>query len=217
MARRQTASQRVYRRLKLDILCGGLEPGHIDIQRLADRLRVSPTPVRECLARLRAEQLVTFAPGEGYVLLRPTAAELRTLYTWALRLVHLALAEPVDPSVRPLTALADWESLPSTPALNHARDISNLHKQIGYAQGNEEIAREIAQANDRLFLARTREYSTIPRAHKDVEGLVELWRARQIAALRDTLSTFYATRVSLADLVAAALAAEPRPNAGSDP
>lgn len=71
---------------KVDVLCAQLrtlvsayqlKPGtQLSISRLSDSFRVSPTPVREALARLHGEGLVTWAPNHGYFISDLTASEM---------------------------------------------------------------------------------------------------------------------------------------------
>ncbi|HRA64843.1 MAG TPA: GntR family transcriptional regulator, partial [Caldilinea sp.] len=57
----------VYERLKARIMDQGYPPRErLNIDALAVDLSVSPTPIREALARLSAERLVTFAAFKGY-------------------------------------------------------------------------------------------------------------------------------------------------------
>src|SRR6185437_2690885 len=57
----------VYDALKERIMDQAVPPGsRLTIEVLAVDLQVSPTPVREALARLAAERLVTFEPFKGY-------------------------------------------------------------------------------------------------------------------------------------------------------
>lgn len=71
----------VYDKLRAALRGHEFEPGErLMITELADRYGVSPTPVREALSRLRAEQLVGFAQGKGYSFPPPDMKELRDLY-----------------------------------------------------------------------------------------------------------------------------------------
>jgi DNA-binding GntR family transcriptional regulator len=62
------ASDRAYRQLRTEILEGDLPPGTVlaEVDQ-ATRLGVSRTPLREALARLAADGLVTSGPGRGVV------------------------------------------------------------------------------------------------------------------------------------------------------
>jgi DNA-binding GntR family transcriptional regulator len=62
----------IYEQLKEKVMELVFEPGsRLNIDALAAELNVSPTPVREALARLAAERLVTFEPFKGYSVNQP--------------------------------------------------------------------------------------------------------------------------------------------------
>jgi DNA-binding transcriptional regulator YhcF (GntR family) len=58
---------------------------------LAEELGLSPTPVREALARLSGEGLIEHRPGRGYQALSPTVEDIVDFYEMHQRLVHWAL------------------------------------------------------------------------------------------------------------------------------
>ena len=65
--RRQILSDHVYAQLKSLIMNGQVPPGErLNIEDLSRRLDVSPTPVREALARLESEELTIKLPLRGY-------------------------------------------------------------------------------------------------------------------------------------------------------
>lgn len=66
-APRQVLSDSVYERVKALIMDHSIEPGaRVGIEALSRELRVSPTPVREALARLEADGLVVKRSLAGY-------------------------------------------------------------------------------------------------------------------------------------------------------
>ncbi|MBZ0148266.1 MAG: GntR family transcriptional regulator [Pseudorhodoplanes sp.] len=94
------AHEELHRRITDGLLVDG---ERIVIDQLARELSISLIPVREALARLHAEGLVTFERNKGYrVAARPTVGELRRLFEARLLLeqgaVELAIARP-DPLV----------------------------------------------------------------------------------------------------------------------
>jgi len=67
---RTVLAEPIYDALKERIMDQGLAPdARLNIDALAHELGVSPTPVREALARLAAERLVLFAPFKGYAVM----------------------------------------------------------------------------------------------------------------------------------------------------
>jgi DNA-binding GntR family transcriptional regulator len=75
-------AEHVYLLLKADVINDQFAAGdRIVIESVATRLGVSPTPVREALARLAGEQLVAFRAYVGYSALPPLSlSELRDLF-----------------------------------------------------------------------------------------------------------------------------------------
>jgi DNA-binding GntR family transcriptional regulator len=70
MAARTVLADSVYEALKERVMDQGLSPGaRLNIDGLAGELGVSPTPVREALARLSAEGLVKSMPFRGYAVM----------------------------------------------------------------------------------------------------------------------------------------------------
>jgi DNA-binding GntR family transcriptional regulator len=67
MGSRTTLSDEVYESLKALIMDHAIEPGHrVTIDAVSRQLDVSPTPVREALARLESDGLVVKRPMAGY-------------------------------------------------------------------------------------------------------------------------------------------------------
>jgi DNA-binding GntR family transcriptional regulator len=75
-------AEHVYQLVKAEVINDQFAAGdRIVIESVAIRLGVSPTPVREALARLAGEQLVSFRAYVGYSALAPLSlAELRDLF-----------------------------------------------------------------------------------------------------------------------------------------
>ncbi len=72
---------RVYRRLRREILTLGLAPGQLVVENdLARRFGVSKTPVREALARLEQDGLVDVLPRRGYLVTTVTAAGVHEVF-----------------------------------------------------------------------------------------------------------------------------------------
>ena len=64
---RRVLADDVYEQIRALIMSDGIAPGaRVNIDELARQLDVSPTPVREALARLESEELVSRLPLRGY-------------------------------------------------------------------------------------------------------------------------------------------------------
>lgn len=78
---RQDLREQVHIILRAEIVQGRLESGdRLHVGRLADRLGVSPTPIKEALSRLIAEGLVEVGPRGGTFVTRPTRASVDEIF-----------------------------------------------------------------------------------------------------------------------------------------
>ncbi|MGH3309527.1 MAG: GntR family transcriptional regulator, partial [Streptomyces sp.] len=98
LPRRQMLADDVHEAIKAMIMDHAIEPGaRVSIDGLARQLGVSPTPVREALARLESAELVVKEPLRGY---RTTAllnrAELADLYQFRLLIEPWAAARAAE-------------------------------------------------------------------------------------------------------------------------
>jgi DNA-binding GntR family transcriptional regulator len=87
---RETLRARIEEALRLDIIEGTLGPGtRLRVEGLAQEYGVSPTPIREALQRLAAENFVTLDPRVGASVTPLSARELREVY-WLRDLLECA-------------------------------------------------------------------------------------------------------------------------------
>lgn len=90
LPRRHVLSDEVYERIKAMVMDHVIAPGdRISIDGLARQLNVSPTPVREALARLESDQLAVKSPLKGY-----RTTELLTLEEFDDLFTFRSLIEP---------------------------------------------------------------------------------------------------------------------------
>jgi GntR family transcriptional regulator, rspAB operon transcriptional repressor len=108
--------ENVYERLRSDILGCRLAPGDdMREQELAERYRVSRQPVREALARLAREHLVTVTPRQGYRVNPISLSDARDLLRFRLALEPACVAEAIDHAGDDvLKALDQFRSSPTT-------------------------------------------------------------------------------------------------------
>lgn len=98
--------------LRTEIIQGHLAPGErLHVGRLADRLGVSPTPVKEALSRLTAEGLVKVGARGGTFVTRPTRASIDDIFELREVLEQFAAARAIaaatDADLDQLTALCE--------------------------------------------------------------------------------------------------------------
>ena len=162
---RRVLADDVYEQIRALIMSDGIAPGaRVNIDEVARALDVSPTPVREALARLESEELVSRLPLRGYrvteLLNRKQVDDL-----YALRL----LLEPPSAALAaaamtPETVLLIEEELatcPAAPADDAYHDYKNLtahdqrlHELILRIAGNEAVLQAFAKTHCHLHLFR---------------------------------------------------------------
>lgn len=146
-----TLADQAYRALREDIIEGRLEPGErITERQLAERLGVSPTPVREALGRLEHEHLIERSGTRRIQVAQPSHTRLYelTLIEAALRGVAARLAaENATASeieaMRKVYASFTDVSLAPARALAATRE---LHAMIDRASHNDTLVSMIATA-----------------------------------------------------------------------
>lgn len=162
---RQVLTDGVYEQIRALIMNHGMEPGaRANIEELARELDVSGTPVREALARLESEGLVSRLPLRGYrVTELLTRKEVEDVYGLRLLLEPpsaAAAARAMTPAFA--TALAEeLATCPSAPAGSTydgykaltAHD-ARLHELILHIAGNEAVAQAFARTHCHLHFFR---------------------------------------------------------------
>jgi DNA-binding GntR family transcriptional regulator len=165
----------VYERMTAMILRDELRPGtRINIDQVAHKLDVSSTPVREALARLESDGLVTKVHLKGYrtaeVLRRQ---ELEELYEFRLRLEPYAAGRAASKATEAdIVALKDeLASCPQPPVdtdydsyKRFSAHDARLHALILEIAGNRVTAKAIERTHFHLHAFRL-SYDTIAGAH----------------------------------------------------
>ena len=185
LARAEPIGERVYRELRAALLHGTIAPGERLVEAdLAGRLGVSRTPVREALARLVAEGMVTVR-GSGLVA-RDAAGEMADIY--GLRQVlegyaaRLAAQRATPEELDRLSALSsqlrtaiDQDDLDQHVELNNA-----FHLAVAEASRNDRLIKLISDYRA-YFLNREalRRYdrATMLRSQEQHEAIVTALRA----------------------------------------
>lgn len=159
---RDPLREQVRVQIKALVLTNHLHPGQpIVIDQLANDLGVSHTPVREALAMLEHEGLVTMKPYEN-----PRVADVDALYVreawemrillegWGVRRAALSLPEAaLDDLARSLDT-ARQETLASRYSAHLQADMA-LHGTILHAAGNSLYERLAQSVNDQSIRARS--------------------------------------------------------------
>ena len=139
--RASTLADEAYRQLANAVLSGTLRPGdRLIMDRLAEQLDLSRTPVRDALRRLEKEGLVAPAGRRGYIVRSLGADEIVRLFQareavegYAARLVAEAgpaALRRVEDAIREASGAS-----PMTPAASYAAN-RQIHRAVVEASGN---------------------------------------------------------------------------------
>lgn len=160
MSTPQTLTSRAEAEIKRRILRGQFDAGAgLSERQLASELGMSKTPVREALARLASEGLLSISPQRGAVVNVPGAAQLadcfelrELLEPYVLRqLAGRLTPSQIDELHRQIRDLRDASSRGDTATL--AELDMELHVSFARYLGNGEIERVMNQMRDRISLS----------------------------------------------------------------
>ena len=186
------------------MLVGAIGPGErLNIDQLARDLHVSPTPLREALARLEAEEIVAKRPLAGYhatpLLTRTGVSEL-----FDLRI-------QIEPWLANLAA-ASGASWPATPVLPHADDDlarlaardAGFHDTVAMLAGSGLARQALRRLNAHFHIYRLfARQGALPRDLEGHEAVADAIRSHDKAAaaraMRRHLSQSRAQLVRYAD------------------
>jgi DNA-binding GntR family transcriptional regulator len=133
-----------YEAIKRRLMTGEWPSGaRLETAKIADRLGVSASPVRDSLYRLVGERMVAFTHGEGFHVHRPTETELRDMLELHLILLLAALATTPTGTIAPAGADGDYPDR-----------IAALFVDMANRSANAELVASIAALGDRLHLTR---------------------------------------------------------------
>jgi DNA-binding GntR family transcriptional regulator len=159
----------IYEAIKVELVNCRFRPGEqIMITELADRLRVSSTPVREALIRLEAEGLLDVAPRRGFFAKTLDLNEMIDLVQYQFFLLKSAVEAGnhggVDECVAPLVPdLAHARAGASTSEGDHAPRrhvrqaiwIETMMTRVAGLSQNRAVVRAVGNINDRTHYVRT--------------------------------------------------------------
>ena len=152
---------RVYDALKEMAVAYAFRPGErINEGRIAARLGVSRTPLREALNRLKTEGFLRFEPGRGFFCRDLDPREIYDLYELRKALetaaIPLAVARARDEDIAAIAAFLD-----ETGPDEAGRDIAELtgldetfHRSVMALAGNEAMLRVLDNVNARIRFVR---------------------------------------------------------------
>ena len=161
---------------------------------LAGELRLSPTPVREALARLAGEGVLEHRPGRGYFAPSPSASDIADLYELHRRLVHWALDLAPTAADRPIQA-------PAPPELR----VEILYAAIAAAAGADVLSRAHRRVMLQLRPIRAVEAQVRPVDTSQIARMEALWTAGRLAELRGEVDVYHQDRREAASAIFAVM------------
>ncbi len=182
--------------LRTEIIRGRLEAGErLHVGRLADRLGVSPTPVKEALSRLTAEGLVKLGARGGTFVTQPTPASIDEIFELRELLEQFAaeraMAVISDHDLNDLTTLAESLKSRVNPDGSLAYegfssdDIAFHNVLVGLA-GNERLVRMYQDLHAYTIVARSYYQFRTKAPGNDVDSRIRVYHEHMaiVAALR---------------------------------
>lgn len=171
----------VFLTLKRAILDGSLKPGQtISENRIASKLSVSRTPVREAIRILETDNLVTSLPGRKVVVASPSPRDIEEVYE-IRSIVEIEAVRRITPDREDLIGalqrhIGEAERLRTEGNLPEMAEANNrFHQEIISALGNQRLERFIGSLNDTI--SQFRSYSLTPewaleseKQHKEIIG-----------------------------------------------
>jgi DNA-binding GntR family transcriptional regulator len=200
---RESLASQVYRALLEAIVVGELAPGSLhSVGKLAERIGVSRSPVREALITLADQGMVVFERNRGVRIEQTTAHDLEEVFSLRLLLEVPAAyraAQQMQPDdvQRLAEALGTVEEFAAAPTVRTQQEMDfGFHRVILDAAGNRRLAAVIDNlwTHQRLrgvsTAGKTRELADIHQDHERIYRCIEGGDAKGAAiAMRDHLLT----------------------------
>ncbi|GAA4337390.1 GntR family transcriptional regulator [Pigmentiphaga soli] len=194
----KTLSQSIVQSLASDIIAGQLQPGsRLDEQSLADRFKVSRSPVRDALRHLAATRLVEYFPRRGFSVARVDHDQLRDMYEGLTEIEAICAglcalrADPMERTLiqslyRQCLAAAESDDPEAYAAAN-----DEFHRAIYAGAHNDtlesvatEMRQRLAPFRSRQFFKRSRIESSMEEHRRLVDALLAQDSQAAAAAMR---------------------------------
>ena len=193
----RTLSERVFEIVREQIVTGAL-PDLLPIRQdaLASDLGVSKIPLREALARLEQEGLLTSQPNRGYFVQPMSAAQADEIFELRLALEprSAAFASTLANEADQAAAYAAFEALDSA-ANNNLAEVAIRNRAFHTAlvrPGGKllttQLVERLAVLAERYVVAQLKPAGRDARAHLEHRGLIDAWLARDVPLLTERLT-----------------------------
>lgn len=163
-------STEAYTRLKSAVTSYRSFPGtFFNIRTLAERMKLSPTPIREALIRLVHEEVIGFVPGRGYYVKPLDIDDLRADYELTFLMLRFAIEKNANPfnlhDLPPIPAPDDFKEQQVDLVANaYTVYIETFYEHIALLAGNLRLVRAVRQFNDRIRPVRLFALRSMPSA-----------------------------------------------------
>lgn len=203
MSPEPVTAERVYARLKAEIMAGRYSPGAVLVTYLiADEFGTSISPVRDGMQRLIGERLLQAHVGGGYQIPEISVGALRELYQWHMQLLTLALRNRPS-EVTAVLLPGEGETFESKSPLILAAVAAELFQRIGDLSGNEEHVRAIVSAGERLHAVRIREARVLDDVNRELLDLRSATRSGPVRRIRDEILAYHRRRTRRVERIVA--------------
>ncbi|MEG3086441.1 GntR family transcriptional regulator [Sphingomonas sp. PB4P5] len=193
----RTLSERVFEIVREQIVTGAL-PDLLPIRQdaLANDLGVSKIPLREALARLEQEGLLTSQPNRGYFVQPMSAAQADEIFELRLALEprSAAFASTLANDADRAAAYEAFELLDSA-ANNNLAEVAIRNRAFHTAlvrPGDKllttQLVERLAVLAERYVVAQLKPAGRDARAHLEHRGLIDAWLARDVPLLTERLT-----------------------------
>lgn len=183
--------ERTYVELKREVTSGHYKPGQrLQARSLADVLNASTSPVTNAMRQLVGERVLEYTSEDGFIIPWVNEQRLRDLIYWS---AWLTTAAPDDFDASSVGTKAGSSDLPP--------DIVAATEQVFLALvspvQNNELTRNIENANDRLRAIRHLEHSLFTDRTEELVGVDGLRTEGNRAALRRAIGRYHRRRLDV--------------------
>jgi DNA-binding GntR family transcriptional regulator len=192
-AEARTVADAAHQEIKAWILAGEIPLGmRLSEGRIAARLSMSRTPVREALLRLFVERFVERHPDGGYRVNHPRTRAMHELYDVRKALELYTLARTVEGNERErlVELREDWAAMSSeAPELDPDFVLldEEFHAELAAASGNQELVAALQRVAERIRPVRTHDFLVPGRIAATIEqhvGILDATLAGDPKAVR---------------------------------
>jgi DNA-binding GntR family transcriptional regulator len=187
-----------YQRLHGEILTCALLPGQVVSEReLAQRYKVSKTPMREALAQTCHDGLMQRLPGRGYLVAPITIRDIRALFDLRLILettaTERAAQQPASELITRLCSMAEAKYEPDEPEshISFLQTNRAFHLALAEAAGNHrmvELLNGLFNEMERLFHLGLRLRDSSEEMRREHQELVAALETGDVEAARKVIS-----------------------------